>query len=138
MHPEFRKRSNLVQMISGQIESIAFGGSGVLKNHGLVIFVPFTAPQDQITVEIKTKKKNFAFGTVHSIDVPGPDRVQPACPYFGTCGGCQFQHLRYPAQLEIKRRFIQDALQRIAKLSPHIPPIIPAPWPYDYLSLIHI
>jgi 23S rRNA (uracil1939-C5)-methyltransferase len=119
-------------MIAGQIESIAFGGNGVLKNEGLVIFVPFTAPQDQVTVEIKTKKKNFALGSLLSISVPSPDRVDPVCPYFGTCGGCQFQHLNYSAQLEIKRRFIRDAFQRIAKLSLPIPPIIPAPRSYNY------
>src|SRR5579862_2346332 len=119
-------------MISGKIESIAFGGNGVLKNEGLVIFVPFTAPQDQVTVEITTKKKNFALGSLLSITVPSPDRVDPVCPYFGTCGGCQFQHLNYSAQLEIKRRFILDALQRIAKLSLSIPPIIPAPRSYNY------
>ena len=119
-------------MINGQIESIAFGGNGVLKNQGLVIFVPFTAPQDQVTVEITAQKKNFAFASLRSIDVPSPDRVEPACPYFGTCGGCQFQHLHYSAQLDIKRRFIQDALQRIAQLSFFIPPIVPAPRSYNY------
>jgi 23S rRNA (uracil1939-C5)-methyltransferase len=119
-------------VIKGQIESIAFGGDGILKENGLVIFIPFTAPQDQVTITLTSKKKNYARGALLSIDVPGPDRTDPACPYFGTCGGCQFQHLSYPAQLEIKRRFIEDALHRIGKLPIPIPPIIPAPYPYHY------
>ncbi len=119
-------------MHKGNIESIAFGGDGILKDNGLVIFIPFTAPQDQVTIALTSKKKNFARGSLLSIDVPGPDRTDPACPYFGTCGGCQFQHLTYPAQLEIKRRFIEDALHRIGKLPIPIPPITPAPYPYQY------
>jgi 23S rRNA (uracil1939-C5)-methyltransferase len=119
-------------LITGQIESIAFGGSGILKDNGLVIFIPFTAPQDQVTAAIRLKKKNFAQGSLISLQSPGPDRIEPVCPYFGTCGGCQFQHLSYPAQLEIKRRFIADALQRIAKLPIPVPPIAAAPYSYQY------
>jgi 23S rRNA (uracil1939-C5)-methyltransferase len=118
--------------ITGNIESIAFGGNGILKDNGLVIFIPFTAPQDQVTAVLTAKKKNYAQATLLSINVPGPNRIDPVCPYFTTCGGCQFQHLNYPAQLEVKRRFIADALSRIAKIPISIPPIIPAPHQYQY------
>lgn len=119
-------------MITGDIESIAFGGSGILKDKGLVIFIPYTAPQDRVTATILSQKKNFAHGSLLTIDQPSPDRTDPLCPYFGTCGGCQFQHIQYSAQLEIKRRFIADALQRIGSLSLPIEPIIPAPHSYNY------
>lgn len=119
-------------MITGHIQSIAFGGDGILKSDGLVIFVPFTAPDDQVTIEMVSKKKNFARGHLRILHAPGPDRIPPVCPYFTTCGGCQLQHINYPAQLEIKRRFIEDALHRIAKIPMHVPAIIPAPHQYAY------
>jgi 23S rRNA (uracil1939-C5)-methyltransferase len=119
-------------VITGTIESIAFGGNGILKDNGLVVFVPFTAPQDQATIALTQKKKNYARGSLLVLNSPGPDRTEPACPHFGSCGGCQFQHIAYPAQLKIKQRFLEDALQRIAKLAIPIPPIVPAPHPYHY------
>ncbi|HEY2811103.1 MAG TPA: 23S rRNA (uracil(1939)-C(5))-methyltransferase RlmD [Rhabdochlamydiaceae bacterium] len=119
-------------MISGEVESIAFGGSGILKDKGLVVFVPFTAPRDKVSIAITQHKKHFAFGSLLTLETPGPDRIEPSCPHFQTCGGCQFQHLTYVSQLEIKRRFIEDALTRIARIAYEIPPVIPAPHPWNY------
>ncbi len=114
-------------MIKGDIESIAFGGEGILRYESLVpdherlcralvIFVPFTAPGDSVEVEILSKKKNFAHGKLLRLAHPSPQRTDPKCFYFGSCGGCQLQHLNYPAQLEAKRAFIIDALKRIGKV----------------------
>lgn len=103
-------------MINGTIDTIAFGGSGILRHDGLVIFVPFTAPQDLATVTITHQKKNFAEGKLLRLLEPSPLRTTPNCSHFGTCGGCQLQHLSYPAQLEAKRTFILDSLNRIGKI----------------------
>lgn len=103
-------------MISGTIESIAFGGEGILRHDGPVVFVPFTAPGDQVDVEIISKKKNFAHGKLLRIKKPSPSRIEPRCFYFGNCGGCQLQHMDYPSQIEAKRIFIRDALKRIGKI----------------------
>lgn len=101
------------EIVTGEIASIAFGGEGILRHQGLVIFVPFTAPGDQVTAKIIKRQKNFATGQLVSIDKHSSQRTAARCPYFGTCGGCQLQHLTYAAQLEQKQRFIRDALQRI-------------------------
>lgn len=101
---------------TGKIESIAFGGDGVLKQDGLVVFVPFAAPQDRVEIEIHSKKKNFARGKLLKIYENSPSRVSPRCPYFGTCGGCQLQHLNESAQIDAKRAFVIDALARIGKI----------------------
>jgi 23S rRNA (uracil1939-C5)-methyltransferase len=100
----------------GTIQTLAFGGEGILRDENQVIFVPFTAPGDMCTVELVSKKKNFAQGRLRTLITPSPHRVQPQCPYFGTCGGCQLQHLAYPVQIQSKKIFIHDALQRIGKI----------------------
>ncbi len=112
-------------MIKGDIESIAFGGEGILRHEGLVIFVPFTAPGDTVEVEILSKKKNFAHGKLLRLEHASAQRTDPKCFYFGSCGGCQLQHLNYPAQLEAKSAFIIDALKRIGKIE--VPKLIVTP-----------
>jgi 23S rRNA (uracil1939-C5)-methyltransferase len=102
--------------IVGEVQSLAFGGQGIVRHDGMVVFVPFTAPGDQVRVRIVKQKKSFAEGQLVEILSPGPERCQPPCPYFGVCGGCQLQHLTAEEQLRQKRNFVLDALQRIGKL----------------------
>jgi 23S rRNA (uracil1939-C5)-methyltransferase len=102
--------------MKGIIESIAFGGEGILRHEGLVIFVPLTAPNDEVEVEILTQKKNFAHGTLTRLDKKSSSRTTPRCPHFGACGGCQLQHLNHSSQVDVKRMFILDALMRIGKI----------------------
>lgn len=102
---------------SGIIDNIAFGGDGVLRHEGKVIFVPFVLPGEQVEFEIIQSKKSHAFGHVTQILKSHPDRVIPPCEYYGHCGGCQLQHASYALQLQIKQQFIEDALIRIGKLS---------------------
>lgn len=120
-------------IVTGEITQLAFGGNGILRRDGLVIFVPFTAPEDQVEIRITEKKKNFAFGEIVRILTPSPKRTPPLCPYFGQCGGCQLQHLDYASQLEHKRQCVEDALQRIANIPINFPisiqPAIPN-WHY--------
>lgn len=108
-------------MITGTIEALAFGGSGILRDDRHVIFVPFTAPGDRITARILKQKKRHAEGELVTLLEPSHERVTPKCVHFGVCGGCQFQHLNSTAQLAAKRRFIQDALRSIPGID--VPPI---------------
>ena len=126
-------------IIKGQIESLAFGGQGILRHQGLVIFVPFTAPGDIITCRILKLKPSFAIGELIQVDVPSPERVKPRCPYFGTCGGCQLQHLSYEEQLEHKRQSVADALKRIGKISADIDTkIVPAKQNWCYRRHVNL
>lgn len=113
-------------MIQGTIESLAFGGEGILRHNGLVIFVPFTAPSDVVEIEIHSKKKNFAHGKLLRLNHPAKMRTEPLCPYFGSCGGCQFQHIAYPHQVDAKRTFILDALKRIGNIQLEDLTVLPA------------
>lgn len=128
-------------IVSGQVDGLAFGGQGIVRHEGLVVFVPFTAPGDTIRFRIIAKKKNFAQGQLVEVLTPSPARVSPSCPYFGTCGGCQLQHMNYAAQLEYKQQSIQDALHRIAKLPDAlVQPVVPAQqrWAYRRRILLNL
>jgi 23S rRNA (uracil1939-C5)-methyltransferase len=121
------------ELVKGSIESLAFGGQGILRHAGLVIFVPFTAPGDRISCRITKQKSTFAEAELVAIDQPSSQRVEPRCPYFGRCGGCQLQHLDEASQLHYKGQVVEDALKRIGKLEMEsIPPAIAAKERWDY------
>jgi len=121
------------------IHDIAFGGKGVGRSEGLVVFVPYTIPSETVTVAITRKKKNYAEANLVSVDQPSPDRVDPECPYFGRCGGCSYQHISYPAQLAIKTAQVEQTLRRVGKLAEvPISPIVPSPKPYGYRNRIRV
>jgi 23S rRNA (uracil1939-C5)-methyltransferase len=86
---------------------------GVAKKDGLVIFIPGAVIGDKVTVKIGRENKRFAYGEITHIDVPSPYRTSPACPHFGSCGGCSLQQLQYNKQLEIKQRYLLENLSRI-------------------------
>lgn len=100
------------QQLEVSVERLAFGGSAIARHEGQVVFVPFGAPGDRARIEIVEIEKNFARARLLAVLAPGPDRVAPRCRHFGECGGCQFQHVAYAAQVAAKAEFIRDALVR--------------------------
>lgn len=119
------------------ISDLAFGGDGVGRHEDLVIFVPFTCPGERVDVKIIEVKRHFARGILAHVIDASPERVAPKCPYFGECGGCQYQHLDYNAQLVWKRKQVADLFQRVGGFSTHIvQPVIPCPKPYAYRNRI--
>jgi 23S rRNA (uracil1939-C5)-methyltransferase len=130
---------NMLETFKGEISGIAFGGQGICRQGQLVVFIPFTAIGDIILFRITERKKNFAFGELIEILQESQQRSLPQCPYFGTCGGCQLQHLQYAAQLEYKRQAIEDAIKRQAKLvDAVVPPVIPASQQWAYRRRISL
>lgn len=125
--------------ILGDIESISFGGKGILRHEGFVIFVPFTAPGETVQIQITEQKPRFAQGQLVQILSPSPLRCAAVCPYFGTCGGCQLQHLLPHAQTAAKKQFTLDALQRIGQIK-HIPPfeVVAAQSAWEYRRHIRL
>ncbi len=118
------------------IDSLAAGGDGVGRlTDGRVVFVPFTVPGDRVRIEIVEARPRFLRGRVDALLEASPQRVEPVCAVFGTCGGCSWQHVDYPAQVEAKRKILHDTLTRVGKLS--LPPeieMLPSPAPYGYRS----
>jgi 23S rRNA (uracil1939-C5)-methyltransferase len=121
------------------IHDIAFGGEGVGRVDDFVIFVPFVLVGETVEAEITEVKKNFARAKLLRVEKPSPERVAPECRYFQKCGGCQYQHIDYAAQLRLKHKQISDLFERVGKISPEkIAPVIPSPQPYGYRNRIMI
>lgn len=125
--------------IETQIQDIAFGGEGVGRYNDFVVFVPFTIPGEKVLVEIAEVKKNFARAFLLKVLEPSPHRIEPLCEYFGDCGGCQYQHIAYPYQLQVKRKQIVDLLERIGGFTaPQVDEVSACPRPYQYRNKIMV
>ncbi|MDQ6765354.1 MAG: TRAM domain-containing protein [Verrucomicrobiota bacterium] len=122
-----------------QIEDIAFGGKGVARANGKVVFVPFTIEGEGITARITREKKQFAEAELTSVRASSSQRTTPECPYFGTCGGCSYQYINYAHQLGLKRRQVEQILRRIGHFEhPPVVEIIPSPLPYAYRNRVTV
>ena len=121
------------------IHDIAFGGEGVGRVDELVVFVPFVVTGETIEAEITEVKKNFARARLLHVVTASPERATPECRYFGVCGGCQYQHIDYAAQLRFKHKQIADLFERVGKIPrATIAPVLPCPSPYGYRNRIMI
>lgn len=117
------------------VERILPGGAGLAHAGGQTILVGLAAPGDRLRVKIERRSGAVAFASISEIIEPSPLRISPPCPYFGRCGGCDFQQLDYEAQLAAKVLIIRDCLRRIARIdfSENIP-ITPSPAAWQYRS----
>ncbi len=121
------------------INDIAFGGEGVGRVNDFVVFVPFVLVGESVEVEIFEVKKHFARARLVRVEKPSAERVEPACRYFGRCGGCQYQHITYAAQLQLKQKQIADLFERIGKFPPEVvAQVIPCPQPFSYRNRIMV
>ena len=114
-----------------QIERILPGGVGLAHAAGKTLLVSLAAPGDHLRVQVEREQGNVLFASVVEVLTPSPVRVEPPCPYFGRCGGCDFQQLTYEAQLAAKADIIADCLHRIARVDP-VPPITVHPSPNNW------
>jgi 23S rRNA (uracil1939-C5)-methyltransferase len=105
-------------MLEVNIESLVYTGAGLGRlPDGKVVFVPGALPGELATVELTADKGRYANASLVEIVDKSPERIDPACPHYATCGGCPWQVINYQAQLAWKRRFVVDALTRIGKLA---------------------
>ncbi|MBU1275077.1 MAG: TRAM domain-containing protein [Proteobacteria bacterium] len=121
--------AQLGQEIELTIEDLAAGGDGLAREaSGRVVFVPGALPGEKVRVRLTQAKRDFARAELLGIAEPSPQRVEPTCPLFGQCGGCQLQHLDYPAQVEAKAAWVQRALSRLGELPPLVKVASPQVW----------
>ncbi|WP_433968106.1 23S rRNA (uracil(1939)-C(5))-methyltransferase RlmD [Tunturiibacter gelidiferens] len=115
-----------------QIEGAIYGGAGLAhQTDGESISVPFVLPGELVEVDIRHKRKNFEEASLLRVLKDSEDRVQPTCIHFGECGGCQYQHSQYPAQLKMKESILQETLEHAGlKTLPVIQSHTASPWAY--------
>jgi len=121
------------------IDRLAAGGWGVGRHQGKVVFVPLTAPGDVIRCAVTEDKGRFAFGARSGLVSPSPVRVDAPCPVFGRCGGCQWQHVDYQTQREAKREILNEALNRIGRITDaSVSPAIGSPASYGWRAAVDL
>ncbi len=114
---------------------MAHGGDALGRHEGKVIFVPYAMPGEEALVEIVEDKGRYARGRLVETLSPSPHRVDPPCPHFGPgkCGGCQWQHITYQAQLEFKAAVVGNQLARLGRLpDATVKRSIPSATPWHY------
>jgi 23S rRNA (uracil1939-C5)-methyltransferase len=119
--------------IDVRVESLAYGGNGVARHDGFVIFVRQALPGDLVRARVTKVKRGFAEASMVEVLTPGPDRVEAPCAHVGACGGCRFQDYAYERQLEAKHTQVREALVRIGGFDePPLEPIVPAASVFRY------
>ncbi len=123
--------------ITLQLDHMAYGSDAIGRSDGKAIFVPGGIAGETVRVEIVEQHNRFARARLIEVIQPSPYRVQPRCPHFGfdldSCGGCQWQHIAYEAQLNFKTQIVREQFQRIGRLADaNVRETIPSPdvWAY--------
>ena len=114
------------------VEGYSSEGLGIVRIDGAVVFVPQALRGETVDVKITKVMKTAAAGKVVKLHQPSPERTKPECPYFGRCGGCDFQHMSYTEELWAKRQRVQDALKRIGGVDVEVEAICGAKDPLHY------
>ena len=125
------------EVIEVEIESLVYGGDGLARKDGMVIFVPDSVPGDKIDIKITNLKKDYARGEIIHIIEPSPHRIEPICP-LTECGGCQWQHIDYQEQLSAKKKIMEESFRRIANLDVSVDDVIGSDQPLGYRSKIQL
>lgn len=131
------KASLLNQELEVEIESLAVTGEGVARYNSAVLFISYAAPGDRLLVKVDFEKKNFYRAKIVKVLSPGPDRQEAPCEYFGSCGGCSWQHIKPETQIQIKNQFFLQGLKKaLPDLSFPIDPIQKSPRSFFYRNRI--
>ena len=116
------------------IEKAIYGGDGLGRlEDGRAVFVPYVIPGERVRIRLTEQKRGYARGELVKVLEPHEERIAPRCKHFGVCGGCHYQQLPYPMQLELKQGVVLDQLQRIGGMEePSVMPTFPAPFDWQY------
>ena len=102
--------------IDVHIEKLVYGGEGLAHHEGHTVFAPFVLPDEDVSIEPVETRKKFIRGRVAQIKTPSIDRAVAPCPYFGVCGGCDYQHIPYELQLRYKAEILRETLSRLGRV----------------------
>jgi 23S rRNA (uracil1939-C5)-methyltransferase len=129
------KRENKFRTFQLDIDKLVYGGMGIGRHEGKIIFVPFSIPGDRLLVRLVEEKKNFNRADIVQILKPGSGRATPVCPHFEKCGGCHWQQLDYLQQVEAKRQILEEVFHHRFPETRDLPILMRAcPQPFGYRS----
>ena len=129
-----------------EIEKLVYGGDGLARlpadehGRGKAVFVPFVIPGEAVEATLVESRGGFSRARLDLVLTASAERIEPACPYFGRCGGCHYQHIDYPAQLRYKADILRETLRRTAKLElqQEIEVHSAGPWAYRNRTRMHV
>ena len=113
------------EILELQIEAIGSEGEGIAHVNGYTLFIKDTVPGDRIEAKVVKSGKSFGYARCERIIEPSPDRIEPVCPISKRCGGCQFQHLSYEAELRFKQEKVFNCIKRIGGFKDEEIPMLP-------------
>jgi len=122
--------------IDVRIEKLVYGGEGLAHHEGHTVFAPFVLPDENVSIEPVEQRKKFIRGRVAQIKTPSADRAAAQCPYFGVCGGCDYQHIPYELQLRYKAEILRETLARLGRVRWEGPIVPHASPPFAYRNRV--
>ena len=124
-------------MMKITVDKLVYGGKGIGKIDDKICFVPYVIPGEEIEIDNLIEKKGFLECKLKSILKTSPNRKQPECKYFTYCGACDYMHIMYRKQLEIKKEIFIETLERIGKIkNVNVEKIIPSPYEFFYRNRV--
>lgn len=122
-----------------EVEKLVAGGDGLARFEGIPIFIPRSAPGDRLRVRLVERRPDYGRAEIVEILEPGRGRREPPCPFFGTCGGCDLQHLEDDLQVELKAAAVEETLRRLGGLEGDLPikTVAGQPWAYRVRTQLH-
>jgi 23S rRNA (uracil1939-C5)-methyltransferase len=131
------KRIEPPERVTVTLGEMAYEGGAVAHDDGRTLFIDYGLPGETVVAELDRERAGVFYGRVAEVLAPDPARTQPACSYFGVCGGCQWQHIAYERQLELKRDIVRAQLRRIGGFEdPPVSATVGAPNPWGYRNHI--
>jgi len=123
-----------------RVEKLVYGGDGLARLDGRVVFAPFVLPGERIRAAARSEKPGMVQARTLEVIEAAPERVAPGCAVFGRCGGCHYQHAPYEYQLQAKRAILVEELQRLGKIAPpaEISVVTGPPWGYRNRAQLHV
>ncbi len=127
-----------MEEITLQLTAMAHGGAALGRDaDNRVVFVPYAIPGERVRVRPAEGKERYTHAQLLEVLDASPQRVPPRCPHFGVCGGCHYQHIAYPAQLDFKTQVVRDQLERVGKFaSPPVERALPSPAAWEYRNSV--
>ena len=126
------------EQVTLRIDKVVDGGQGLAFRDGKAVFVPYVLPGELVLAQIEDERARFSLASLVEVLEPSDGRVEPGCPLFGRCGGCQWLHVRYEAQMELKKAILQENLQRLGRLENVDVVVLPAELTEGYRTSLRL